>query len=99
MKLHVHFQSGALQVDEVISGDTAEALVAAMQKRVAQEAGFLVGTAVRAMSPLKFAQEATRRYNATAKDDAPIPNSCDEFIQTGIAKNFATPLDEAQNQA
>lgn len=83
-----------MKVDEVVQGADAEAVVAAMQKRVAQEAGFLVGAAVRALSPLKFAQEATRRYNAAMKDDAPIPASCEEFIRTGVERNFATLLDE-----
>ena len=94
MKLHVHFETGDLKVNEIVSGENAEAVVAAMQKRVAQEAGFLVGAAVRAMSPLRFAQEATRRYNAAMKDNAPIPTTCDQFIRTGVEKNFATLLDE-----
>jgi hypothetical protein len=81
-----------MQVDETVSGDNAEALVAAMQRRAAQEAGFLIGAAIRAMPPLKFAQEVTRRYNATLKDNAPIPTSCEQFIQTGVDRGFATIL-------
>ena len=94
MKLHVHFQTGDLKVDEVVTGENAEAVVGAMQKRVAQELGFLKGAVVRAMSPLAFAQEVTRRYNAALKDDAPIPSSCDEFLRYGIRKNFATLLED-----
>lgn len=84
-----------MKVDEVVSGDTAEAVVAAMQKRVAAEAGFIVGAVVKRMTPLMFAQEATRRYNAALKDNAPIPQTCDEFIQTGVTKGFATPVEAA----
>jgi len=94
VKLHVHFQTGDVKVDEVISGDTAEAIVALMQRRVAQEAGFLVGAVVKRMTPLQFAQEAIRRYNAATKENAPIPQTCDQFLQLGIAKKFATPLPE-----
>lgn len=93
MKLHVHFETDQMKVDEVVSGDTAEQVVAAMQARVAKEAGFLVGAVVKRMTPLAFAQEATRRYNTAAGDSAPIPDSCDAFIRTGIEKNFATLVD------
>lgn len=75
-----------------MSGETAEAVVAGMQRRVAQEAGFLVGAVVKRMTPLQFAQEAIRRYNAAAKDNAPIPQTCEQFLQLGIEKKFATPL-------
>jgi hypothetical protein len=94
VKLHVHFEAGDLKVDEVVTGENAEVVVAAMQKRVAQELGFLKGAVVRTMSPLKFAQEATRQYNAAYKDNAPIPATCDEFLRFGAQRNFATFLDE-----
>jgi hypothetical protein len=95
VRLHVHFQQGDMKVDEIVSGDTSEQVVAAMQKRVAQEAGFLVGAAVRAMSPLKFAQEVTRRYSAATGDaNAPVPQTCDEFLQFGVDKKFATRLED-----
>lgn len=92
MKLHVHFQVGQIKVDEVIEGATADAIVGQMQQRFAQQAGFLVGGLVRRMTPLQFAQEATRRYNAAAGDNAPVPQSCEEFVQLGVTKNFATTL-------
>lgn len=93
MKLHVHFQVGQIKVDEVVEGTTAEAVVAQMQQRFAQQAGFLVGGVVRRMTPLQFAQEATRRYNAAASDTAPVPQTCDDFLRLGIAKNFASSLE------
>jgi len=92
VKLHVHFQTKDFKVDEVIKGDSAEAVVAGMQKRVAQELGFLAGTVVRSMSPLAFAQEATRRYNSALGDNAPVPQSCEQFLKYGLEKNFATEL-------
>ncbi len=94
MKLHIHFQTGDFKVNEEVSGENADAVVAAMQKRVAQEAGFLAGAVIRNMTPLQFAREATRRYNTALKDDAPLPNSCGEFVQMGIAKSFATVVEE-----
>jgi hypothetical protein len=92
MRLHVHFQTGDIRVDEVVEGDTAETVTAKMQSRVAQEAGFLMGTVIKRMSPLQFAQEAMRRYNGATGSAASIPQSCEEFIQQGVAKGFATLL-------
>jgi hypothetical protein len=94
VKLQVKFQIGDVKVDEIVEGDTAEAIVTTMQKRVAAKANFLVATVIKGMTPLQFAQEAMRRYNTSAKDNAPIPATCDEFIQNGIARQFATVLEE-----
>ena len=90
VKLHVQFEAGDIKVNEVVAGSTAEAVVAAMQQRVAKELGFLKGTVVRAMSPLSFAQEATRRYNSALKANAPIPATCQEFLDYGVRSGFAT---------
>ena len=90
MKLHVHFESGGMKVDEVVSGSTSDEVVSAMQQRVAKEAGFLIGAMVKRMTPLQFAQEATRRYNAAAKDNVPPPQTTEEFINTGVEQGFAT---------
>ncbi|GEM_PF-797750 len=94
MKLHVKFEAGSIKVDEVVSGADADEVVAAMQQRVAREAGFVVGMAVRAMTPLGFAREATRRYNEASGDDLPLPQDCAEFVEAGIRKGFATRLED-----
>lgn len=94
MKLHVQFQSGDMKINEVVEGANAEAVVAAMQKRVASEAGFIVGAIVRKMTPIAFAQEATRRYNSSLKENMPIPQTCEAFVQSGIEKKFATLVDD-----
>jgi hypothetical protein len=94
VKLHVHFQVGDIRVDEVVAGAAPEEIVAHMQHRGAQEAGLLVGAFIRRMTPLQFAQEVTRRYNAAAGDDAPVPASCGQFLQMMRDRNFATVLEE-----
>ena len=93
MKLHVHFEAGDIKVDEVVSGSSAEAVVTAMQQRVARELAFLKGTVVRAMSPLAFSQEVTRRYNTALKANAPLPTTCEEFLEYGVNAGFATWLE------
>lgn len=82
-----------MKVNEVVQGQSAEAIVTAMQQRVAKEANFLVSAVVRSMTPLKFAQEVTRRYNTALKDSVPIPATCDDFLRVGAEKGFATVLD------
>ena len=93
MKLHVKFDANNIKVDEIVSGDTPEAVVRAMQARVAKELGLIAGAVVRSMSPLAFAQEATRRYNAASGDNAPVPQSCQQFLQYGVTKGFATVVE------
>lgn len=93
MKLHIHFQTGELRVNELIEGATADQVVAEMQSRTAAKMNFLVAAVVRKMTPLQFAQEATRRYNAAMNDTLPMPQSCDEFVQLGIQKGFASIAD------
>jgi hypothetical protein len=90
MKLHVHLKTGDIAIDEVVEGNGAEEIVAAVQRRVVQEAPFLVAAVIKRMSPLAFAQEATRRYNTATKQTLPIPTTCDEFVKMGVEKNFAT---------
>lgn len=94
MKLHIHFQSGDLKVDETVEGAHADEIVAAMQKLTAQKAGFLVGSVIRNMTPLQFAREATRRYNTAIKEETPLPDTCADFVKMGIARNFATQIEE-----
>ena len=90
MKLHVHFEAGGIRVNEIVEGDTADAITARMQERVAHEAGPLIGMVIKRMTPLQFAQEATRRYNSAAGDSAPPPASCADFLKLGVAKGFAS---------
>jgi hypothetical protein len=94
LKLHVHFQVGEIRVDEVVEGTSPEDVVAQMQSQSAQQAGFLIGALIRRMTPIQFAQEVTRRYNAATNDNAPVPTSCGQFLQMMRDKNFATLLEE-----
>jgi hypothetical protein len=93
MNVHIHLAIGDTKIDEDASGDSAEEVVASIQDRVAKKMGFLVGGFIKRMTPLDFAREATRRYNAAAKDNAPPPASCEEFLQMAVTKGFATIRD------
>jgi hypothetical protein len=94
MKLHIHFDFEKTRIDEVIDGKDAESVVAEVKERVAKRAGFLIAVVVRGMTPLAFAQEATRRYAAMTKETIAIPTNCDEFIAMALQRNFATLLSD-----
>ena len=90
MNVHIHLAVGEVKIDDVVTGETADDIVATVRDRTAAKAGFLVGAMVRRMTPLDFAREATRRYNAAANQTDPLPESCDEFLTQAVAKGLAT---------
>ena len=94
MNVHIHLAIGETKIDQEAAGETAEDVVANVRDRVAAEMGFLVGGFIKRMTPLDFAREATRRYNTAAKDDAPPPATCEEFLQMAVTKGFATIRDD-----
>lgn len=95
MKVHVHLTVGEVKVDQVVTGETAEEIVASVRDQTARQAGFLIGAVIRRMTPLEFAREATRRYNTATKSDAPLPDSCEAFIRMAQEKGLATVEEEA----
>jgi hypothetical protein len=95
MNVHIHLAVGDTKIDQEATGESAEDVVANIRDRVATEMGFLVGGFIKRMTPLDFAREATRRYNTAAKDNAPPPATCEEFLQMAVAKGFATIRDDS----
>jgi hypothetical protein len=93
MKVRVIVNSPQVQVDEVFTGDNAEAVVSAMQKAVAARLPFLMRPFVNAMSPVQFSQEVVRRYNDSARKSLPPPQSCEEFLQMGEKEGTAVILE------
>lgn len=93
MKVRVNYKSKQMSVDEVFTGETEEAVVAAMQKAVAAKVNFAVRLFVNTMSPLQFAQEVVKRYNEAADKEVPSPRSCKEFIELGQAEGIATVIE------
>jgi hypothetical protein len=83
MKIHVTTQEEGMKIDSDFEGATADEVVGAMKSKVAKEITLALRPFVNAMSPLAFAQEVTRRYNAKNKTSEPLPKSCAEFIEKG----------------
>lgn len=90
MKVHVHIDHPRMQVNEIFTGEDAEAVVAAMKARVARDMPFPMRMAVNAMSPLRFAQEAVRQYNENMKTRIAPPGTCEEFLQLAEQHGLAT---------
>lgn len=82
MKVRVSLEIAERRVDEVVTGINAEDVLAQAKARVEQEIGWK-GLFLKLMSPLGFAQEVVRRYNASTNSQYSIPQSADEFIKLG----------------
>lgn len=82
MNVRVVMDIAGRNIDEMVSGETADEILSKAKARVEKELGWK-GIFLKAMSPLGFAQEAVRRYNAATNSNYEIPNSADEFIELG----------------
>ena len=89
MRVKVQISQPEIKINETFSGVAPEEIVAAMQARVAQEMPFLMRPFVRAMTPVAFAQEVVRRYNADRKKNLALPQSCQEFLTQAQTEGFA----------
>lgn len=83
-----------MNVDEVFTGDTADAVVKAMQKAVAARLNFLMKPIALGMSPTQFTQEVVSRYNSGTGRSVTKPKSAEEFLTLGQAEGIVTFLDE-----
>ena len=90
MKVYVKISQDNIKIDEAFVGDTADEVVGKMKARVAQELGFIMRTALNALSNLAFAQEVVKQLNQKQKLNLPIPNSCDEFLRQAQEHGYAT---------
>jgi hypothetical protein len=90
MKVLVTINDPQLTINEAFTGANADEVVGRMKARVSRELPFAMRLMVGAMSNLMFAQEVVKRYNEAQKQNAPIPASCEEFLQLAQAHGFAT---------
>ena len=93
MKVRVTMDVAGRHVDETIAGEDATSIIGQAKARVAQELGPL-GLFLQYMSPLTFAQEAVRRYNAASGTSYSIPVSAEEFLKLGQDLGYVTTLPE-----
>jgi hypothetical protein len=92
MRIRVTYRSRDLQIDEVLEGADAEAIVRMAQQRVAAKAGLLPRLFINSLSPLQFACEVVKRYNHETGSALPLPLRCEEFIETAREAGIVTIL-------
>lgn len=90
MKVHVQIKQQGVEVNEVFTGNNADAIVGAIKTRVARELNFALRMVVNGMSNLGFAQEVVKRYNESKQKRIPIPATCEEFLASAQAEGLAT---------
>ncbi len=93
MKVRVTYDTPQMKVNEVFSGDTAEAVVNEMKKTVASHLNFALRLAIGAMGPAQFAQEVVKKYNDATGKRVPLPTTCSEFLEAGAREGIVTFLD------
>jgi hypothetical protein len=82
MKLRVHFEISDRNIDETVTGETAEEILAEAKNRVARELGWK-GVFLHALTTLQFAQLAVKMYNDHHGTDYHSPQSADDFVEFG----------------
>jgi hypothetical protein len=92
MTVRVTYSTSEITFDQVFSGATPDAVVAAMQKEVASQLSFVLRLFVNAMTPTQFAQEVMRRYNESTNAGLHTPQNCLEFIRIGEQQGIVTVL-------
>jgi hypothetical protein len=93
MKVHVKLSIEGNTIDEVIEAPSADALLLMARDRVAKALGWK-GMFLKALTPVQFAQEAVKRYNAAYGKSEPLPQSADDFVAFGKSTGNLTVLEE-----
>jgi len=93
MKVRVSLEIAERKIDEVVTGRDADDVLAQAKARVEKELG-RKGLFLKAMSPMGFAQEVVRRYNAGTKSNYAIPQTADEFLRLGADLGYLQEVEE-----
>lgn len=88
MKVRARLTIADMSIDEVFTGNNADAIVIAMRAFGARKAPLLLRPVINAMPPLKIATEATRQYNTETGKQVPMPATCEAFLESGVAEGF-----------
>jgi hypothetical protein len=90
MQVHVKIAQDTIKVDETFTGANADEIVGKCKARVASQVPFFMRPVINGFSNLDFAREVVKRFNSTRGQSLPIPQSCEEFLQTAQKEGFAT---------
>ena len=93
MKVRVTMSVAGRSVDEMLTGPSADDILAQAKARVTKELGWK-GLFLNALTPLAFAQKAVALYNSAHKTTYAEPKSAEEFFVLGKDLGYITVLPE-----
>jgi hypothetical protein len=79
------------QIDEILTGTTADDVLSQAKAHVAKELGWK-GLFLSAMTPLAFAQKAVELYNGAHQTQYTSPTTAEEFLHLGQDLGYITLL-------
>ncbi len=82
MNVRVTMSIAGRQIDETLTGPTAEDVLVQAKAHVAKELGWK-GLFLSAMTPLAFAQKAVELYNGDHHTQYASPKTAEEFLHLG----------------
>lgn len=91
MKVRVTMSVAGRQIDEILTGTTADDVLSQAKAHVAKELGWK-GLFLSAMTPLAFAQKAVELYNGAHQTQYTSPTTADEFLHLGQDLGYITLL-------
>ena len=83
MTARVRMQVNGREIDRTYTGGDCDEIVENMQKDVSSESPWIIRLAIGKMTPLQFAREAVKKYNASNNTSHPTPTSCSHFLELG----------------
>lgn len=91
MKVRVTMSVAGRQIDEILTGTTADDVLSQAKAHVAKELGWK-GLFLSAMTPLAFAQKAVELYNGAHQTQYTSPTTADDFLHLGQDLGYITLL-------
>lgn len=91
MKVRVTMDIAGRHIDELLTGGSADDVLAQAKAHVARELGWR-GLFLNAMSPLGFAHKAVELYNGAHQTRYALPKTADEFLRLGQDLGYITLL-------
>lgn len=89
MKIQIDIQN----VHEQLEADSAEEILKRVKAEAASRAPFLLRGAIKAMSDLKFAEEAVKHHNRTSGHSDPPPATAQSFLDWSVARGYVKILE------
>lgn len=89
MKIQIDIQD----VHEQLEAGSSEEILKRVKTEAASRAPFLVRGAIKAMSDLKFAEEAVKHHNRSTGHNDPTPATAQAFLDWSVARGYVKILE------